>query len=254
MAFYEANLIVLVLLCAILLFRLRQLDTRKPQQETNREEEPKITSALGQEAISRFKKAFFPAYCLVYAADWLQGPHIYPMYKYEKKLPETTVAFLYASGFIGSAVSATFVGHAADRFGRRAACQLYRVAYIVCCLTMLSDNLAILVIGRLNGGLSTTLLYSVFETWMIAEYHDQTLDVYGLSLSDMFGKMTTLSSIVAIVSGVFGDFLVRNTGVKASPFLASIACSCAAFFWISKHWVSTHSISNLARLLIVEIV
>lgn len=236
MTFYEANLAVLVLFSTILLFRQYRVDTKKAILGT--EEGLKKCSNLGQDAIKRFKKAFFPAYCFVYAADWLQGPHIYALYKYEKKLPETTVAALYAAGFIGSAISASFVGHAADRYGRRAACLLYCVAYSLCCLTMLSNNLPILFIGRLSGGLSTTLLYSVFETWMIAEYHDQALDAYDLSLSDMFGKMTTLSSIVAIVSGVFGDYLVQHTGAKTSPFLASVACLCIAFIWISRYWVS----------------
>jgi MFS family permease len=120
-------------------------------------------------------------------------------------LPETTVAALYASGFVAGALSASFVGQLADKYGRRNACLLYCIIYSTACFSMLSDDLLILFAGRACGGVSTTLLYSVFETWMIAEYHDQALDAYGLSLGSMFGKMTTLSGVVAIVSGVVGD-------------------------------------------------
>ena len=33
------------------------------------------------EGLSKLKKRFFPIYLLVNAADWLQGPYIYPIYK-----------------------------------------------------------------------------------------------------------------------------------------------------------------------------
>jgi MFS family permease len=169
-----------------------------------------------------------------------QGPHIYALYKYHKHLPETTVAALYASGFVAGALSASFVGQLADKYGRRNACLLYCVVYSTSCFSMLSDDLLILFAGRTCGGVSTTLLYSVFETWMIAEYHDQALDAYGLSLGSMFGKMTTLSGVVAIVSGVVGDVLVRSLDSKTSPFMASVICLGLAFVYISKRWVSCY--------------
>lgn len=147
------------------------------------------------------------------------------------------VAALYATGFISGAVSASFVGQLADKYGRRAACLVYCLAYGICCLTMLSNNLPILFFGRACGGLSTTLLYSVFETWMMTEYHSRELDVAGLSLSNVFGRMTTLSSIVAIVSGVFGEFLVKSTGTRTAPFVASIVCLTVAADLIWRNWV-----------------
>ncbi|KAH0290716.1 major facilitator superfamily transporter [Aureobasidium namibiae CBS 147.97] len=232
MAFYKTNLAVLAAISAYLLFR--QYQTEK--QDSVAEAESGVKSALGQTAIRRFKRAFFPAYALVCAADWLQGPHIYALYKYHKHLPETTVAALYASGFVAGALSASFVGQLADKYGRRNACLLYCIIYSTACFTMLSDDLLVLFAGRACGGVSTTLLYSVFETWMIAEYHDQALDAYGLSLGSMFGKMTTLSGVVAIVSGVVGDVLVNSLNSKTSPFMASIVCLGLAFAFISKRW------------------
>ena len=102
---------------------------------------------------------------------------------------------------------------------------------------MLSDDFFVLLIGRCLGGLSTTLLFSVFETWMITEYHNRGLDNAGLDLSSIFGNMTTLSSVMAIVSGVFGDLLVQYTGSRTSPFLASVVCLAVALCLISTLWV-----------------
>lgn len=68
MAFYETNLAVLAAISAYLLFRQYQIE----KQDSVAEAESGVKSALGQDAIRRFKRAFFPAYALVCAADWLQ--------------------------------------------------------------------------------------------------------------------------------------------------------------------------------------
>ena len=60
-------------------------------------------------------------------------------------------------------------------------------------------------------------MYSVFESWMVTEYYAQHLEKSSMSLSAMFGIMTTLNSIVAIISGVLGESLVAATGTKVSP-------------------------------------
>lgn len=102
---------------------------------------------------------------------------------------------------------------------------------------MLSNDFLVLLVGRALGGLSTTLLFSVFETWMITEYHNRGLDNAGLDLSDIFGSMTTLSSVVAILAGVLGDFLVQYSASRTTPFLASIVCLAVAALLIWTRWV-----------------
>ena len=87
------------------------------------------------------------------------------------------------------------------------------------------------------GGLSITLLYSAFETWMITEYQPRELEAAGLNLSSIFGTMTTISDVVAVVSGVSSDALVAVTHSRVFPFLASVATLVAAFLFISRNWV-----------------
>ena len=81
-------------------------------------------------------------------------------------------------------------------------------------------------------------MYSVFESWMVTEYFAQSLDKSSMSLDSMFGIMTTLNSIVAIISGVVGESLVAATGTKVSPFMAAIVCLGLAFWLMMKYWVS----------------
>lgn len=175
---------------------------------------------------------------------------MYAVYKYDKKVEEIYVAALYATGFISAALSATFVGQLADRFGRKRACLIYCASYTVCCLSMLSDNLYVLFAGRFCGGVSTTLLYTVFDAWMITEYHKRGLESEHLSLGTLYAWMTSLNSIVAITTGIIGEVLVWLTGTKMSPFLLAIVVLCGTASWISLTWVSRMNFAhNLITLL-----
>ena len=133
------------------------------------------------------------------------------------------------------------MGSLADRHGRKNACLAFCVVYSASCLSVLSSDLFVLFFGRALGGISTTLLYSVFETWMVSEFHRRDLESKGAQLSSIFGTMTTLSSIVAIVAGVFGEWLVAATGTRKAPFMASIACLAMAFPVIMRYWVRIFS-------------
>ena len=234
--FYEINLGVFAVGNAYLLYR--QYRGRKPANAGYEElEDDHDREGVDQGVVRRFQLDYFLVYALAVAADWLQGPHIYAIYKYEKEIPEKWVAALYATGFISGGVSASFAGELADRYGRRLACLVYCALYSLTCLSMLSNDLTVLFLGRLCGGVCTTLLYSVFETWMITEYHERGLQRSGLTLSSIFGYMTTISSIVAILSGVVGDLLVAQLGSRVWPFVASIVCSIGAACLILATWV-----------------
>lgn len=187
--------------------------------------------------------------------DGPQGAYVYTLYKDEKGLAESVVAMLFTSGFLAAAVSALFVGSLADKYGRRMACLVFCITYAVGCLTKISDDVMILFIGRLLGGLSTTLMYSVFESWMVTEYFARGLEKSSMSLDAMFGIMTTLNSIVAILSGVLGESLVAATGTKVSPFMAAIVCLALAFWLMTRYWVGAPSAllvtTSRAKLLIL---
>lgn len=215
----------------------------------------------------RFQIEYFSVYAFAVAADWMQvsqttcrmggadaidtcdqGPHIYAIYKYEKNLPEKLVAALYAAGFIAGAASASFAGELADRFGRRLACLIYCLAYVVTCMTMLFDSIPILFIGRVFGGVATTLLYSVFEAWLVTEYHSRGLDRSQLKLSDVFGNMTTLSSVVAIASGIVGEGLVHHfEGARIWPFMAGAVTATVAALLILRLWPENYGQNSDTR-------
>ncbi len=171
-------------------------------------------------------------------ADSVKGPYIYTLYKDEKQLDEKIVAALFLTGFGSAALSATFVGSLADRYGRRFSSLAFCVIYSLSCLSTLRNDLVVLFGGRMLGGLATTMMYSVVESWMVTEHNNRRLNQSSLSLSSMFGLMTTLNSAVAIAAGIAGQLVVTYTKTKMAPFLlAVVTLSMAAWLMLTK-WVS----------------
>lgn len=164
---------------------------------------------------------------------------MYTLYKDEKGLPEHTVAALFTTGFVTAGITASFVGSLADQYGRRAACLIYCITYSLSCLSVTSNDVPVLYAGRALGGLSTTLQFTVFETWMISEYHKRDLND-SLELGSIFSFSVTLSSILAIVAGVIGQAAVQYTGSKTAPFILAIICLATAFVCVHQIWCENY--------------
>lgn len=47
----------------------------------------------------------------------------------------------------------------------------YCITYILSCITKHSPQYRILMIGRILGGIATSLLFSSFESWLVAEHN-----------------------------------------------------------------------------------
>lgn len=92
------------------------------------------------------------------------------------------------------------------------ACLLYCLSYICGDLLKNLNNLEVLLLGRVFGGLSTSLLYCSFEAWVTSEF--QRLPVTGGdlerpggtgsgdNLSTLFSQGTCLNALIAILGGV----------------------------------------------------
>ena len=66
----------------------------------------------------RLQKKFFSAYFPALFSDWLKGAYIYKLYSWHG-YEEDSIALLYVTGFVSSAVFGTVSGTLTDRFGRR---------------------------------------------------------------------------------------------------------------------------------------
>ncbi|KAF1808617.1 hypothetical protein P152DRAFT_485304 [Eremomyces bilateralis CBS 781.70] len=66
------------------------------------------------------------------------------------------------TGFFSGVFSSFFIGSLADRYGRKAACLGFCIAYSISCLTVLFNDIIILFLGRALAGIGAKLLYSIF--------------------------------------------------------------------------------------------
>jgi len=89
------------------------------------------------------------------------------------------------------------------------------------------------MIGRLLGGIATSLLYSSFESWMVAAHNKQGFD--DALLGQTFSRAILGNGLVAIVSGVFASTLAEKFGLVA-PFDAAIVVMSIGAIIIVTTW------------------
>ncbi|KAM0331685.1 hypothetical protein ACHAQA_003364 [Verticillium albo-atrum] len=244
---YQLNLAGLLLACSVL-FATRPSD--KPTPSPAKATKVKKTSNASQ-------RAFFAVYALVMASDWLQGPFLYALYRDEHRLPPHLIPHLFTTGFLAGALAAPFIGALADSHGRRAACLVFCLASAASCLLTAfpgvllpggaaSSRVPLLFAGRALGGLATSLLFSVFETWMVTDFKARRLEEQEGpgALSRTFGLMSTVNSVVAIVSGLASEWLVGVAETAKAPFGASIMLVGVAAVCIISGWDENYGVTE----------
>ncbi|KAK1948412.1 Molybdate-anion transporter [Phytophthora citrophthora] len=234
--------------CLLLLHVTEKLVvTRKSCQQLHQEE-----SKADDAAFARFQHRYLVVYGLVMFADWLQGTHMYSLYQSYNM----DVGALFLTGFLSSVVFGNFVGLLVDKYGRRRACLVYCalevgmaridvcfeiyqrtnqisfVCFVVCqiVINVLEDVpiMTVLLVGRILGGISTSLLFSAFESWMVTEHRKQGFN------EDLLGKTFALGSeingVIAVIAGL-GAQVAADAFGDIGPFRAAVVVTAivAAF-------------------------
>lgn len=161
-----------------------------------------------------FQRAYLAVYLIMMGADWLQGPYVYALYEHYGFAPEQ-IGQLFVVGFGTSMLSGSFIGSVADKYGRKMMCLVYALLYSGCCWTKHSPDFDVLLFGRVLGGISTSILFSAFESWLVSEHHSRGYSDEWLSAT--FSTATSLNGFVAIAAGIVGNMLVGVFGYVA-PF------------------------------------
>eukprot|EP00270_Netrium_digitus_P002926 TRINITY_DN1332_c0_g1_i1.p1 TRINITY_DN1332_c0_g1~~TRINITY_DN1332_c0_g1_i1.p1 ORF type:complete len:473 (-),score=78.42 TRINITY_DN1332_c0_g1_i1:487-1905(-) len=167
-----------------------------------------------------FKNNYLVVYSLMMAGDWLQGPYVYALYQHYG-FDRGDIGRLFIAGFGSSMIFGTIVGSLADKHGRRNASVLYCIIYILSCFTKHYNSYFVLMIGRVLGGIATSLLFSAFESWLVAEHFKRGFEANWLSIT--FSKAIFLGNgLVAILAGLIANTLVTSLGLgPVSPFDAA---------------------------------
>lgn len=168
-----------------------------------------------------FQKSFFLVYFLALLGDWLQGPYVYKLYAFYG-FKESQIAVLYVAGFASSVLFGTCTGPLADIWGRRKMAISFAVIYTFCCLTKLSPNFWWLFIGRIFGGIATSMLFSTFESWYVYEHserHGFPSEWIGIT----FSVTTFWNGIIAILAGIISNVTAESLGFgPVAPFVVAL--------------------------------
>ena len=159
-------------------------------------------------------------YALAVFGDWLQGPYVYRLYLLHG-LKETEIHQLFVIGFASSCVVGPFSGALWDVAGRKRGILCYGILYSLCCLlTAYGSTFPVLIVGRVLGGLSTAILFSAFESWLVGAA--QSIGLTSKGLDTVFTQQTVLNSILAVLSGLVAQFLADYVGVELVFMLAAL--------------------------------
>lgn len=198
-----------------------------------------------------FKNNYILVYSLMMAGDWLQGPYVYYLYT-TYGYGKGDIGHLFIAGFGSSMLFGTIVGSLADKQGRKRACVTYCITYILSCITKHSPQYKILMVGRILGGIATSLLFSSFESWLVAEHNKRGFDQQWLSLT--FSKAIFLGNgLVAILAGLFGNVLVDTLNLgPVSPFDAASCFLAIGMVIILTSWTENYGDTSENKDLITQ--
>eukprot|EP00802_Teleaulax_amphioxeia_P013564 Tamp_13616.p1 GENE.Tamp_13616~~Tamp_13616.p1 ORF type:complete len:472 (-),score=126.06 Tamp_13616:287-1588(-) len=181
----------------------------------------------------KFQRSYLIVYVCAVMGDWLQGPYVYALYAHYQ-FSKQQIALLFIFGFGASAVFGTYAGEMADKYGRRLSCYVYCATYIVSCLTKHSPNFYVLLFGRLTGGVATSILFSSFESWLVAEHNKNFYPAEWLSQT--LSLATLLNGVTAITAGWLGAMVRNHFDSLVAPFDLAIVFLVGAMGVMSAMW------------------
>jgi hypothetical protein len=198
------------------------------QKFTGSKDDNDSTQVSGEKASSfrAFQRRYLVVYYIIMLADWLQGTNMYTLYSSYG----VNISALFITGFTSSLIFGTVIGLFVDRWGRRFSCIVYLLIEIVVNICEHYNNFPLLLTSRVAGGVSTSLLFSAFESWMVSEH--RALGFPEEWLADTFSWASFGNGLSAIAAGLLAQVCQDRFG-EIGPFQAAIAFTILAlpFVW-----------------------
>ena len=143
------------------------------------------------------------------------------------------MASLYALGFASGALTSIFTGAVVDRIGRKKAVVVYCVLEIIINYMEQFPNFLCLVASRVIGGITTNLLHTVFETWLVTEHRKRNYSEDKLSI--ILHDSNIVSNLAAIFSGYIAHCLATRFG-PVGPFQGAVVFTFLALSIVMSLW------------------
>ena len=182
---FNLALSVLAASTAILKLSAKNGNRTDGSDDKSTEKDPKVKS---------LQLRFLAVFWLLRTADWLQGPYFYQVYASKSfgggsasASAMTWVSRLFLTGFASTAIFGPLVGRLIDSNGRKAGTLAFSVLYALGATSTKSNVLGVLLLGRVLGGIGTSLLFSAPEAWLVGEAGKEGVEG---SLGETFGLVS----------------------------------------------------------------
>eukprot|EP00592_Proboscia_alata_P000893 CAMPEP_0194373696 /NCGR_PEP_ID=MMETSP0174-20130528/22173_1 /TAXON_ID=216777 /ORGANISM="Proboscia alata, Strain PI-D3" /LENGTH=601 /DNA_ID=CAMNT_0039152943 /DNA_START=45 /DNA_END=1850 /DNA_ORIENTATION=+ len=172
-----------------------------------------------------FRMHYLIVHIAIMLADGLQGTHLYVLYEGYGY----SVASLYCLGFVSAALASPFTGPLVDKIGRRRAAILYCLLEMSINTLEQYSNIYGLIASRVVGGITTNLLFTVFESWLVTEHRKRNFPEEKLEIILRDSVIGSNSS--AIVSGFIAHHLADYLG-PVGPFQGAVGFTTLALLLV----------------------
>ena len=143
------------------------------------------------------------------------------------------MASLYSLGFLSGAITSPFIGPLVDKVGRRNSAVAYCALEIAINLLEQYDNLMGLIFSRVVGGITTNLLFTVFESWLVTEHRKRGFPED--KLETILRDSVVASNLSAIASGCIAHYCALLYG-PTGPFSGAVTCTFVALILVATRW------------------
>lgn len=216
----------LLVICGILLLWAKKVD------------KPLIIGNNPQ--FKKFQRGYFAAYLMAMFADWLQGPYLYKLYSHFNYL-EQQIAVMYVIGFASNIFFGIWIPLIADRYGRKKLCIFCTLVYAVSSVLPLTASYGLICLGRVLGGLASSVLFYAFEAWYVHE-HVETHDFPKEWISVTFAKASLWNGMISVFTGVLLCAVVEWMNfAPLSPFILAAPVFIFTAFFIFSQWTENYS-------------
>ena len=230
-------------------------------------------SSYNKSSFLSFQRTYLLVFYVTQLADWLQGPTMYELYleytsdqKFQvsdaplqrcmssgdagschpAQWGPAFIGTLFITGFATSSIASMFVGPLIDTYGRRLSCIIYCVLEIIINTMEHSVDMRVLLFGRFLGGISTSILFVSFESWMVTEHRKRGFPDHLMSQTNAWAQIG--NGILAVLAGVICQVMKDSFG-PIGPFKLAIATtatvlSLVLFTWSENYGNATTSLSS----------
>ena len=151
-----------------------------------------MVEASHEATYRRLRNLYLSVYGLATFGDWIQGGFLYALYA-EYGYSMRAVSLIFVVGYASAATIGTYVAALGDLGGHRRNCVAYGILYAISCALCNFQSLWALLLGRMLGGIAYSILYTSFESWLIAEADARRLPM--TLLSRLFSVATFTNAV-----------------------------------------------------------